>query len=124
MARVVRTLAFALLGALLPGCAVTLHGHQALSGGMTTTTTSSTVSGSAKLSGARVSFVSGPVVPANAPGGQITLDRGPAAVLVLGLVVADVVQYFSAKLGARPPQTREAIADTCSCYQKPVSGER
>lgn len=116
-----RTAILLLFCLALSGCYVKLHGHQSTSGGVTTTTTSSTVTGSAKTSGARVSFSSGTPISPNAPGGHVSLNRGASAVLVLGLVIADAVNYFSARLGVKPQQTAGAsasIADTCSCYKK------
>ncbi|MBI2294610.1 MAG: hypothetical protein HYU76_00855 [Betaproteobacteria bacterium] len=101
----------------LTGCYVTLHGHQSTGGGVTTTTTSSTVTGSAKASGAKVSFSSGTPVSPSAPGGHVSLGKGASAVLVLGLVIADFVHYFGAK-PATQAEPREAISETCSCYQK------
>src|SRR5688572_3926765 len=108
----------------LTGCYVTLHGHQSTGGGTTTTTTSSHVTGSAKFAGGRASFSSGQPVAPNAQGGQVTLGRGASAVLILGLVIADAVHYFSARQFAKPPQPSGSIAETCSCYQKPVNSER
>ena len=109
----------------LTGCFVTLHGNQTTSGGVTTTTTSSQAGGTAKFSGGRASFSSGQPVAPNAQGGQVTLGRGGSAVLILGLVIADAVNYFSYRMSARTqPSRTESIADTCSCYQKPVIGEQ
>jgi hypothetical protein len=122
----VRTAILLLFCLALSGCYVKLHGHQSTSGGVTTTTTSSTVTGSAKASGAKVSFSSGTPVSPSAPGGHISLNRGASAVLVLGLVIADVVNYFNARLAAKPQQPAgdgASIAETCSCY-KPVSGDQ
>jgi len=112
-----RTAMTALLCLALSGCYVKLHGLQSTSGGVTTTTTSSTVTGSAKVAGGKVSFSSGLAVPPNAPGGHLVLSRGASAVLILGLVIADAVNYMSAKLGVKPPQAQAAsISETCSCY--------
>ena len=128
MTSIARAAITALLCLALSGCFVTLHGHQSTSGGVTTTTTSSTVTGSAKTGGAQISFASGPAVAPNAPGGQVVFNRGASAVLVLGLVIADAVNYFSARLGVKPPQPAggsASIADTCSCYgYKPVTGDQ
>ena len=108
----------------LAGCFVTLHGNQSTSGGVTTTTTSSHAGGSAKFSGGRASFSSGQPVAPNAQGGQVTLGKGGTVVLVLGLVIFDTVNYIGSKFSAKPrPAPAESIADTCSCYQKPVNGE-
>jgi hypothetical protein len=101
----------------LAGCTVTLHGHQSTGGGTTSTTTSSHVTGSAKSAGGRASISSGQPVAPNAQGGQVTLGKGASAVLILGLVIADVVHYFSARRVANPQPQSESIADTCSCYK-------
>lgn len=119
MKPMVRTAMTALLCLALSGCTVRIHGLQSTSGGVTTTTTSSTVTGSAKVAGGKVSFSSGQPVSPNAPGGHLVLSRGASAVLILGLVIADAVNYFRAKLGATPPQPAgrgDSIAETCSCY--------
>lgn len=117
-----RTAILLLFCLALSGCYVKLHGHQSTSGGVTTTTTSSTVTGSAKASGAKVSFSSGTPVSPSAPGGHLSLNRGASAVLVLGLVIADFINYLGAK-PATQAAPREAISETCSCY-KPVTGEQ
>lgn len=106
----------------LTGCYVKLYGHESASGGTATATTSSQVTGSAKFSGGRVSFASGRPVSPSAPGGHVSLNRNASAALVVGLIIADVVNYFRAK----PEQLagpRESISHTCSCY-KPVTGDR
>ncbi len=118
-----RTAILALLCLALSGCTVTLFGHQSTGGGAATTTTSSQVSGSAKFAGGKASFLSGQPVAPNAPGGHVTLSRGASAVLILGLAIADAVNYFGTKLGKRPAPD-EAISQTCSCYKQPVSGEQ
>ena len=100
-----------LLCLALPGCAVTLFGNQ--SGGATTT--SSQVSGAAKFAGGQASISSGQPVPSGAQGGQVAFSRGASAVLILGLAIADAVNYFGAKLVKRPALD-EAISQTCSCY--------
>jgi len=112
----VRTAILLPLFLLLSGCYVKLYGHQSTSGGVTTTTTSSTVVGGAKAGNARIAFSSGPAVPANAPGGQVTLNKGASAALVLGLVIADLVSYVRG--GAKPASKAAGgpIAETCSCY--------
>lgn len=120
----VRAVTAVLLSLALSGCYVKLHGHQFTSGGVTTTTTSSTVTGSAKASGAKVSFSSGTPVSPSAPGGHISLNRGASAVLVLGLVIADLINYLGAK-PATQAAPREAISETCSCYgHQPVNSEQ
>ncbi len=108
----------------LAGCFATFHGNQSTSGGTTTTTTSSQVSGSARFAGGRASFSSGQTVPANASGGTVRLIGNAAAVLVVGLVIADLVNYIRGQ--PKPVQRADgaSIAETCSCYKKPVSGEQ
>ncbi len=121
-----RTAILALLCLALSGCTVTLFGHQSTGGGAATTTTSSQVSGSAKFAGGKASFLSGQPVAPNAPGGHVTLSRGASAVLILGLAIADAVNYMSAKLGARPqPAPGVSISETCSCYgyKPPVTSD-
>ncbi len=122
-----RALFALLLCVLFAGCSVRLYGHQSTSGGTTTTTTSSQVSGSAKFAGGKVAFSSGQVPPANAPGGHLKLSGGAAAVLLVGVAIADAVNYLGAKLAAKssqPPAPGTGIADTCSCYQKPVTSDQ
>ncbi|OHE89574.1 MAG: hypothetical protein A3G75_13645 [Verrucomicrobia bacterium RIFCSPLOWO2_12_FULL_64_8] len=111
----------------LPGCTVTLFGHQSAGGGAAAATTSSQVSGSARVAGGRVSISSGQRVPANAQGGRVTLSRGASVLLILGLAIADTMNYMSAKFGVGPqtaPRT-DSIADTCSCngYKPPVTSD-
>lgn len=121
-----RTAIALLLCVAVSGCAVRLYGNQSSSGGTTTTTTASQVSGSAKVSGGKLSFSSGQVPPAGAAGGHVKLSGSAAAVLLVGVVIADAVHYLGARFGARAqPAAQEAvIADTCSCYQKPVTGDQ
>lgn len=107
----------------LPGCYVKLHGHQSTGGGTTMTTTASQVGGSAKFSGGKLAFSSGAVPPAGAPGGQVSLGKGASAVLILGWVFADLVDYIRGEPRPKPLAPDVRIADTCSCYQKPVNGE-
>jgi len=56
--------------------------------------------------------------PAGAPGARVSLSRGAAGVLVLGLVVADVVQALVPGTVARGAtlDPNRPIAHTCSCY--------
>lgn len=126
MKPMVRTAMTALLCLALSGCTVRIHGLQSTSGGVTTTTTSSTVTGSAKVAGGKVSFSSGQPVSPNAPGGHLVLSRGASAVLILGLAIADAVNYMSSKLGAKPaPVASAPIAESCSCYgYQPVNGDQ
>ena len=111
----------------LSGCSVALHGNQTTSGGATTTTTLAATSGQASVGPARVSASFGTPAPQGAAGGQAALSRGASAVLVLGLIVAETVSYFSAKFSDAPPASsalQRSIAETCSCYgYQPPSDE-
>ena len=106
--------------AVLPGCAVTLHGNQVTSGGSTATTTSSSVQAGKQFGNARVGASFGTPPPLNAAGGQVRLSSGPAAVLVAALVMvelADVVgEWFKPAAARAELQPRGNISQTCSCY--------
>ena len=106
----------------LSGCYVATYGNQSVNGGATSTNTSSQVGATAKFSAGRASFSSGQPVSPGAPGGQVSLSRGGSAIIAVGLVVAEAVQYLGALLSPAPESVPQAvsIADTCSCYQKPV----
>lgn len=103
----------------LPGCYVKTYGNASASGG-TTTTTSSQVGAMAKFSGGTASFSSGQPVSPAAPGGHVALGRGGSAIVAVGLVFAEAVNYLGALFSPRPQTAPQAgsIADTCSCYQK------
>ena len=110
----------------LAGCSTQLHGNQSVSGGASTTTTSSAVTGSARASGGRVAFSSGAAVAPGATGGQVSLGRGGSAVLVLGIVIVDALTSFTSWVSAPKQAAIEvstSIADTCSCYRT-VRGEQ
>jgi hypothetical protein len=109
----------------LPGCYVKTYAVQSTGGGTTATATSSQVAGTAKFSGGRASFSSGQPVSPAAPGGHVTVSRGGSAIFAVGLVVAETVYYLGALFAPRPQfaPAADSIADTCSCYQKPVSSE-
>ena len=114
----------ALLCVALSGCHATLYGNQTTANGTTTTTTSTQVSGSTKFSGGKASFSSGGhPIPANAPGGTLKVSGSTAGVLVVGVAFVDFFYYMIGPSQPKPlaPDTR--IADTCSCYRKPVNGE-
>lgn len=106
--------------ALLPGCAVTLHGNQTSGGGSTATTTGSSVQAGRQFGNARVAGSFGTSPPAHAAGGQVTFSRGGSAVLAVGLVIAGTVDAIShwmrpaAVRAERPPAGH--ISQTCSCY--------
>ncbi|MBI3045357.1 MAG: hypothetical protein HYY78_21295 [Betaproteobacteria bacterium] len=112
-----------LLCLALSGCYVKLYGHQSSGGGTTTTAAAGQVSGSAKFSGGKVAFSAGRVPPAGAPGGHLSLGKGATAVLVLGWVVADFVNYIRGEPRPKPLAPDARIADTCSCYKDPVISE-
>lgn len=103
------------------GCTARLHGHQAMSGGATTTTTSGAVSGSIKSGSTKLVVSSGQPVSPRAHGGYLRLSGDAAAVLLVGLILIDTVNYLVAQFSAPPaPLQREpaagAISQTCSCY--------
>jgi hypothetical protein len=117
-------MAIALLLCLsLPACSVRMHGNQSTSGGAMATTTSSQISGAASFSHGRAAFSYGQVPPASAPGGHLRLSGDAVTTLVIGVVIADFLNLVHGEVGPKPlpPDTR--IADTCSCYRKPVTGE-
>lgn len=116
-----------LLCLILSGCSVALSGNQTTSGGATTTSTSAATRAQASVGSANVSASFGTPAPQGASGGQVTFSRGASVVLVLGLVVAETVNYLSARFTDRPPSSsapQRSIAETCSCYgYQPPSGE-
>jgi hypothetical protein len=124
MAGRLSTTVVALACAALAGCTATLHGHQSTAGGATTTTTSSATAGSASVGGARVAFSSGQPASASAPGGHVALGKGASAALLVGLFVANLLHHAAGEPAVKPLPPGTTIADTCSCYQKPVSSER
>ncbi len=118
MRAVVRTVLAALMCLVLSGCYVKMYGVQSTGGGATTTVTSSQVHGSASFSGGKASFSSGRVPSPGTPGGHAYLGQGATAVLITGIMLADLFNYIR---GAPKPQALPAdtkIMDTCSCYQK------
>lgn len=106
--------------ALLPGCAVTLHGNQTTGGGSSTTTTGSSVQAGKQFGNARVGGSFGTPPPVNAPGGQVRFSSGASAVLVVALVmveVADAVgEWFRPAAARAERQPTGNISQTCSCY--------
>lgn len=100
------------------GCFVKVHGVESTGGGTATTTTSGQVAGSARFSNGAFAFSSGPRVSPAAPGGQVSLGKGGSAVLIVGLVLADLVHYIAGEPGPKPLPPGERIMDTCSCYKK------
>jgi hypothetical protein len=123
--KLMRTVLALLLCVPLAGCAVTMYGNQSTSGGTTTTATSSQVSGSAQGANYKTSFSSGgyPVSP-RASGGYVSVSGNAAAVLVVGLVFADLVNTLRGEPQAKPLPPGTAISHTCSCYQKEVISDK
>ncbi len=107
----------------LTGCYVNRYGLQSTSGGATTTTTASKVSGSASFSGGKIAFSSGQVPPPGAPGGHAYLGNGASALLVTGVVLADFLNYIRGEPRPKALPADTKIMGTCSCYQKPVNSE-
>jgi len=108
----------------LSGCYVNLYGVQSTSGGTTTTTTASQVSGSAKFSGGKIAFSSGQVPPPGAPGGHAYLGKGASALLVTGVVIADLFNTIRGEPRPRALPAGTQIMDTCSCFKKEVISDR
>ncbi len=104
---------------LLSGCAVTLHGNQTTGPGGTASTTSSLQAGK-QFGNARVGASFGTPPLLNAAGGQLRFSSGPAAVLVVGLVlveVADVIGEWFRPVAPRAERLPTGnISQTCSCY--------
>jgi hypothetical protein len=101
------------------GCSVALHGHQTMSGAAATATTSAASAGTASTGSARVAASFGAPAPQGAPGGRLGLSGGAAAVLVLGLILVETFNYFTANPAIRSEHAgdhRRSIAETCSCY--------
>lgn len=100
-----------------------MYGNPSTSGGATATTTASQVGGTAKFSGGRVAFSAGQVPPAGAPGGRLKLSGDAAAVLLVGVVIADFLHAIHGWTAPKPLPPEARIGDTCSCYRKPVMGD-
>lgn len=110
----------------LSSCATTIYGYQSSGGGSAMTVTSASgVAASASSSNARLSFVSGPRVPANAPGGQLTLRSNSAGALGVTVLVGVLATYIVGKEGPKPLPAGTKLLHTCSCYgyQPPVNRE-
>jgi len=106
-----------LLSLALSGCSVALSGHQSTAAA--STTTAAATHGHASIGAARLSASFGTPAPAGSGGGQVSFSRGASAFLLLGLVVAEVVNYFSSPSADAMPFRAEpgrSIAHTCSCY--------
>jgi hypothetical protein len=95
-----------------------LSGHEATGSGGTASTTTAATRAHVSIGAAKVGASFGTPAPAGSGGGQVSFSRGASTVLVLGLVLADVVNYLGspaagAQLALDPSRS---IADTCSCY--------
>ena len=106
--------------AVLPGCAVTLHGNQTTGGGSTATTTGSNVQAGKQFGNARVGGSFGIPPPAHAAGGQVRFSSGASAALVVALVIAGTVDTISDWMRPAAPRMERLpagnISQTCSCY--------
>jgi hypothetical protein len=110
-----------LLCQALAGCAINLHGTQTAANGASTTTLASSVNAGAGAGRANVGASFGSPQPAGASGGQVGFSRGAAVILVLGLAIAETVDFIGSQFSAQQPAElpvapRASIADTCSCY--------
>jgi len=105
--------------ALLPGCAVTLHGNQTTGGGSTVTATGSSVQAGKQFGNARVGGSFGAPLPAHAAGGQVAFSQSASAVLVVALLIAgtvDMISDWMRPAAARVERLSGSISQTCSCY--------
>lgn len=120
-----RVLVVLLLCVALSACATTLYGYQSAGGGSTTTVTSAHVAASASSSNASISFVSGPRVPANAPGGQVTWSSNSGGYVGVAVILGFLASYIVGEEGPKPLPAGTKIMHTCSCYgyQPPVNRE-
>ncbi len=106
--------------AVLPGCAVTLHGNQTTGSGGNNTHIGSSVQGGKQFSNARVGFASGTPPATHAAGGQLALSGNASVVLVAALVIAGTVELISDWLRPAAPRVDRLpegnVSQTCSCY--------
>jgi len=111
---------------VLSACATTFYGNESSSGGSTTTATSATVAASASSSNARISFAYGPRIPANAPGGHLTLSSNSGASLGVAVIFGVLASYIVGEEGPKPLPAGTRLLQTCSCYgyQPPVGEKR
>ena len=91
---VLRTFVLLFACTVFSGCATQIYGKQSSSGGVTATTTSTAVRGSASFSHGRASVSWGQPVSPAAKGGQVTLSKDATGVLILGIVIADLVRQM------------------------------
>ena len=116
MRRTFRILTTVLPCVALTACATTFYGHQSSSGGSSGSVTSARVAASASSSHVRASFSYGPHIPANAPGGQVTVSSGSGAVLGLTVLVGILAGYIVEQEGPKPLPAGTRLLHTCSCY--------
>ena len=98
----------------LAACTTALHGHASAGGGSTTSTGLAANAGA----GMRAQASFGAPTRVHGAGEQAVFSRGASIMLVLGLVLADIMNrmthgyaHDSQRVAAEP------IADTCSCYR-------
>jgi hypothetical protein len=101
-----------------------MYGSETTSGGSTTTVISTSGSASGSFSNGKAAFRWGQTVPPTAPGGHVRLSNGATGVLVVGAIIADFVNYLVGEQAPKPLPLDAKIADTCSCYQKPVTSDQ
>ena len=125
MRRACRILAALLPCVALSACATTLYGYQSSSGGSTGQVTAASVAASSSSSNASVSFSYGPRIPANAPGGQVSVSSGSGAALGLAVLVGVLAGYIVEQEGPKPLPAGTRLLHTCSCYgyQPPVNSD-
>lgn len=106
--------------AVLPGCAVTLHGNQTTGPGGTASTSSSSLQAGKQLGNTRVGASFGTPPPLNAAGGQVRFSSGASAVLVAGLVMIELADVIGEWFRPAAPRAERLpagnISQTCSCY--------
>ena len=103
--------------ATLYGCSVAVNATGA-TGSSHISTGAATQAHAAIGNHAGVAASFGAPAPVGAPGAHVSLSRGAAGVLILGLVVAEFVQALASPAAARGVllDPNRPIAHTCSCY--------
>lgn len=118
--RTVRQLLLSLLCLSITACSLSLHGRQTVQNGQSVTVVGSQIQGAAAVgSQGRVAFSAGSPPPAGASGGQLSLSRGAAALVIAGAIVSGMANAFAAALApatVRPAGPGVPIAPTCSCF--------
>lgn len=105
---------------LLPGCAAQIQGGESSAGGSVSSVTASRFQMASSGANASVALSSGQAIPAGVPGGQVSVNGGPAvaALIVVGAVIAGLLDSLGTPGAPQPqamaPGTR--ISHTCSCY--------